>query len=203
MLVYLLERLRTLDITPLVVATSNEESDNALAAYCDQIGQACFRGSLQDVASRYVAVAEQFGLGAAVRISGDSPLLDPQIITRCIELYESTNADLVTNVFPRSYPAGQSVEVIRIDTLKKCVAKMSVDDAEHVTKYLYRNAADFRIENLAAKEDLSGKHLAVDELEHFEACQQIIAQMTRPHWEYSLSEILAIHAGISASSAGH
>ena len=106
------------------------------------------------------------------RISGDSPFMEPSLIARAIERSRLTGADLVTNVFPRTYPVGVSIEVITRDAMARIVAETDdPEDREHVTRYVYRTGERFTIENIAAPHDrYLGLNLAVDtELDHARA----------------------------------
>ena len=67
-----------------------------------------------------------------MRISGDSPLIDPSIILKGVGLYKSGSYDLITNIFPRSYPVGQSVEIIRTDSLGNILSNnLTLSEKEH------------------------------------------------------------------------
>jgi len=99
-----------------------------------------------------------------VRISGDSPLINPDVILKVItQDQECADADLTTNVFPRSFPKGQSVEVIPRKSLELLSDRnLSESDIEHVTPYFYANSKEFKINNLNNDEDLSFINLSVD-----------------------------------------
>src|SRR5689334_213909 len=102
LLAYLLERLaRCSTLRGIVVATSVEKSDDAIARFCIERGIELYRGPLADVLGRFVGAAETLNLDALVRINGDSPLLDPAIVDQAVELFEQGDVDLVTNVHPR------------------------------------------------------------------------------------------------------
>ena len=102
--------------------------------------------------------------------------------------------DLVTNILPRSYPAGQSVEVIRASTFEKVYEKMSrPDHFEHVTKYYYEHSDEFRIKNFSNDKDLSSYRLVVDTPEDLKRIEKIIGTMTRPHTEYSLDDFIELY----------
>jgi len=192
MLEYLVERLdhcKSLDA--VVVATSTDPTDNPVAGFCRERGTACYRGSLANVASRFIDVLTQSGFDAFLRVSGDSPLLDPQIVDRGVEIFLQGDFDLVTNVFPRSYPRGQSVEVVRSETFRRAFQKMrDEDELQHVTLFFYRNPQEFAIHNFAADADYSGVHLAVDTVEDMERFSCLLDGMEGPHWQYDLPEIL-------------
>src|SRR4051794_40319569 len=98
------------DVT--ILATTNRTEDDALAGYAQQKGISCYRGSPDDVAGRFLSVIETFGLDAALRFNGDSPLHRANLLAEAVEIFRSGNWDLVTNVPGRSFPYGISVEVI-------------------------------------------------------------------------------------------
>jgi spore coat polysaccharide biosynthesis protein SpsF len=194
MLQYVLESLACVSqLAQTIVATSTDASDDPIAEFCDQYGSVCFRGSLENVAERFLQVANAQGLSAFVRVSGDSPLLDPRLVARGVDLFVEANADVATNVSPRTYPAGMSVEVVRCASFERGVPMMNdLYDREHVTSYFYRNADQFRIVNFSLDPPRRDVHLAVDTPEHFDFVARIVARMNRPHWEYSLDDVLRI-----------
>ena len=125
---------------------------------------AVFRGAADDVAARALACAEAFGLADFVRISGDSPFVDPDLIGEMIAVHARERPDLTTNIFPRTFPAGTSVEIVATVAMRRAVAAMTeADECEHVTLHFYRRDETFRIRNVAAGD---GRHadvrLAVD-----------------------------------------
>ena len=107
-------RLKT-NFQPLLDLMDDDKIEN----FCIEKDIPCFRGPLEDVAKRMLDAAQYYKKDAFVRINGDSPLIDPCIISNAIKIYQNKNYDLVTNVFPRSFPIGQSVEVIRTSTFNK------------------------------------------------------------------------------------
>ncbi|HET7568269.1 MAG TPA: NTP transferase domain-containing protein [Gaiellaceae bacterium] len=161
-LAWLLERLAGFEV---VVATSGEPSDDPVAAFCAERGVECFRGPLADVAARFAGAVERYGLDAFVRVNGDSPLLDPALVARGIELFRATEPDLATNVFPRSFPPGQSVEVVRAETFLAARPEFDERDREHVTTFFYARPERFRIENFAAAAPYEGPSHALDTAE--------------------------------------
>ena len=193
MIGYLIDRVRqSRSIGRLVVATSDEESDDRLASWCDATGISCFRGPLDDVAARFLAAARHWDLPAFVRLNADSPLLDPAIIDRAVSVFREDACDLATNTLVRSFPKGQSVEVISTDSLRQAHPRMSDEEREHVTVHFYRNAGDYRIRNFSFTEDRSTLQLSVDTEEDFARFQTLVAAMDRPHWEYGLEELLTM-----------
>ena len=191
-LAWLLERLdHAHDLDAVVVATSDDASDDPIAAFCADAGAACHRGALDDVADRMLGAARAHRLDAFARVNGDSPLLDQRLVDRGVALMREGGADLVTNVRPRSFPPGQSVEVVRTDALERALAgDVGADAREHVTGPLY--AGGFRVVRLEAGDPRTDVHLTLDTGEDHARLEAILAAMERPHWEYGWEEVLAL-----------
>lgn len=194
LLAYLVERLAGCRDAPTIVATSTSEHDDAVAAFCAAAGVLCHRGPEDDVASRCAEAAERFGLTAFGRVSGDSPLLDPVLVDRAVTLFRRDEYDLVTNVRPRTFPPGQSVEVVRVDAFLAALPSLEAQQREHVTQHLYDAGLGLRIANFAADRDYGDLRLAVDTEEDLERIEALVAAMERPHWEYGLDEIARLAA---------
>ena len=137
-LIWLLERLeRAQELDDILIATSIDHADDVLADWCERYGVACHRGPEDDVARRVLEAARWRDLDAVARLSGDSPLLDQRLVDRGVALARRSDADLVSNVRPRSFPPGQSVEVVRTTALQLAVTQMlDAEDREHVTSWL-------------------------------------------------------------------
>lgn len=195
---YLLESLERIPLLKdIFVATSIEESDLAIKKFCDDYGTRCFQGSLNDVAGRFNSLLNEYPCDAFVRVNGDSPLIDHHLIHKGLKIFLSGHYDLVTNVLTRTYPKGQSVEIINAETFQKTYLKMTdPDDREHVTKYFYNNKKQFKIKNFESENKLENIQLSVDTYEDMRIFKNIIYKMDRPHWKYCLHEILDIYRDI-------
>tara|TARA_B110000008_G_C16923058_1_gene545561 strand:- start:591 stop:1214 length:624 start_codon:yes stop_codon:yes gene_type:complete len=132
-----------------IVATSSNKSDTKLVIHLKKMKIETFRGNLNNVAKRFLKLAKIEKAKYFLRISGDSPLIDSKIIDHaCKFLSKNENKyDLITNIFPRTFPKGQSVEIVKTTTLEKHITKFTEDEKEHVTKYFYKNAKKFKIKN--------------------------------------------------------
>lgn len=182
---YLLDSLRRCTrLADIVLATSIDPSDDATAAYAAARGLHCHRGSLDDVARRLLEAAQSVGADAFVRINGDSPLLDPRLVDEAVGLFVSGGADLVSNVHPRSFPKGQSVEVISVPAMRRAVDGMStVHDREHVTPYFYERDREFVVRSFGAATPRPEVQLSIDSPEDFARCESILASLGVPPWD--------------------
>lgn len=176
---------------PVIVATSTAADDDPLAAAGVRLGVGVFRGPLDDVAARFLGAAGQFGLAAFVRITGDSPLIDPALIDAAIELFgENGGCDLATSVFPRRFPKGQSPEVLNVATLATLQAELSDPlDREHITRFYYAHPRRFRLRSLIGPVDCAAEQLSVDTAEDLRRLEAVVAAMDRPHGDYGWAEL--------------
>lgn len=171
---------------PVVVATSIESEDDLIEQFCLKQGTACFRGELKNVAQRLLEAARSARADFFVRICGDSPVIDPRIIDRLVSAHDAAQYAVTTNVFPRSYPKGQSVEVVSCVAMEAlCKRIEDAADKEHVTRYFYRHSDEFSIQNIAHNVDLSSLQLSVDTADDFFAINQLIRQYgDQRDWEF-------------------
>ncbi len=192
LLQHLLDRLTTLAV-PLLVATSSEESDTPIAEYCRLKGYPVYRGDLENVAKRLVEAAAHAGFDPFIRVCADSLFIDPQLVRHGLSLFRSGETRLVTNVCPRSYPKGQSVEVIDREFLACAMADFNEpEDFDHVTRYFYRHAPLPGLLNFLAPADYSAEELQVDTFAHLEAAKELLRLMDRPAWSYHWQEVLSM-----------
>lgn len=147
----------------IVLAVSDEPSDDPLVRFAEQSGVACSRGNLNDVAKRVIDAGTACGADGIVRVCGDSPLLDPEIITAGVALFRSLRPDLVSNVLPRTFPKGQSVEVIKLDTLRReWDHGMNAEEQEHVTLRFHAQCERFEIVRMIKTPASDQLQLSVD-----------------------------------------
>ena len=147
-------------VTDIIVATSKNKSDDVLTKYLKKINIKFFRGNLNNVMKRLFDLSKKLKKKYFLRISADSPLIDYRIINKAILLANKKKKfDLITNVFPRSYPSGQSTEIIRSDILGNALnnPKITKYDLEHVTTFFYRNNKKYHIINFSTKKKYYNK----------------------------------------------
>ena len=160
------------NVKKIIVATSKDKSDDYLVKYMKKNRMNYYRGSLNNVAERLCTVAEKNKSKFYLRINGDSPLLDKRIIDQSIKLFKKlkfNEFDLITNIFPRTFPSGQSVEIIKTSSLRKILKfKLSILNQEHVTRYFYKKSKDFKIKNFVSSLTFEKKKYSIDTIQDFE-----------------------------------
>jgi spore coat polysaccharide biosynthesis protein SpsF len=172
-------------IDGVTVATSTDAGDDPIADFCARAGISVHRGPLDDVATRCAQAAVAAHAPAFVRISGDSPFIDPAIVDRAVSLYQNDDCDIVSNVLIRTFPKGQSVEVLRTTTfLNACQAMVDDRDREHVTRVYYEMPARYRMISFTSGSEDGQVQLAVDTGYDVEWATRLIAQTSGrlPGW---------------------
>lgn len=177
----------------IIVATSNDASDDPLETYCHEHGIACYRGSLRHVAERCCTAAQTQWFDAFFRVCADSPLLDVGLFAQALALTtESGEAwDIITNVAPRSFPPGQSVELIRTTSLARILPELNrPDDREHVTRFFYKHPERFAIRNFCATRSYGQLRFTVDNPADLHRTEKLLSTLARNHWTYGLDELV-------------
>ncbi|CCQ73086.1 putative GT [Magnetospira sp. QH-2] len=194
MLEIMIERMKRCEsISGLAVATSSGSDDDPIAALCENMGIACYRGDLDDVAGRFVQAAIEAKAQTLVRISGDSPFLDPALIDQAVALFETSRCDLATNILKRSFPKGMSVEVFRAERLREAHPVMSAREREHVTAYFYAHPEEVTFASFESKIAMDSVQLSVDTVEDYHRVQKIARALGPRLITASLVEVMQVY----------
>ena len=165
LLYHLVENLkRSKYISDITILTSKSPEDKKIIKFCKLHKINYFSGALDNTFLRFRKfLLKNKNIKLFIRISGDSPLLDYQIIDNMIIQSKKKNFDVFTNIFPRSFPKGQSVEIINTKKFLSVNPKLlNKSQREHVTKYFYSNYDRFKIINYLNKMNLSEINLSID-----------------------------------------
>ena len=178
MLKHLVTRLEAVtSIQEIVLATTNNKTDDPLVEFAKQENINYYRGSEDDVMLRVIEAAESVNADIVVEITGDCPIIDPQIVEQTIGMFKAHNADYVSNAHIRSYPDGMDTQVFRLETLKRS-ASMTDDslDHEHVSLHIRNHHEIFSHVYLIAPPELHwpGLGLTLDEEDDYKLLKKII-----------------------------
>jgi spore coat polysaccharide biosynthesis protein SpsF len=181
LLARMLDRLaRAEQLDEAVVATTVLPEDDPVAELCRARGTRAVRGHPIDVLDRYHQAAEAAGAQVIVRLTGDCPLIDPELVDLCVRTYLEADppVDLVVNRLPwdRSYPIGLDTEVFGREALETAWREAKEPhQREHVVPFLYENPARFTMIHLEADGDYGAYRWTVDEPPDLEAVRRIYA----------------------------
>jgi spore coat polysaccharide biosynthesis protein SpsF len=175
----------------LIVVTSTNEEDKALLSCCKDYNIPCHTGSLNDVLDRFYQVATLYNPDHIVRLTGDCPLSDPEVIDHVINTHLSGNFDYTSNTVTPTYPDGLDVEVFRFSALERAWNEAdSPYDREHVTPFIYRNNKEFHIGQAYNSTNLSKLRWTVDWPEDFTLIEKIYAHLFPIKPQFNLQDIL-------------
>jgi glutamate-1-semialdehyde 2,1-aminomutase len=188
----LLTRLgRAKQIDEIIVAVADEGGHQELVDWVRNHGYEVFVGDTENVLSRIIGAARKSKANIVVRITGDCPFVDPQIVDQVVELRSTANVDYSSNVSPPTFPDGLDVEVFTLAALERSLdlANNSLD-LEHVTTQL-RNSVEFNRANLESKTPNSKIRLTLDEKSDLTVLRSVF-EAFGGRTNFSVDEILAL-----------
>jgi spore coat polysaccharide biosynthesis protein SpsF len=169
-------------VDQVVVATTLDPSDDPIVALCQREQIDFFRGSLPDVLDRYYQAALQFHADVIVRLTGDCPLIDPQLIDEVVEVLIDRQVDFACNRLPppfnRTYPIGLDVEACTFSVLERAWREaVEKKDREHVLPYLYEMPGRFKVVQLNHNENKGQLRWTLDTPEDYVLLQEVIKRL--------------------------
>lgn len=179
---------RAQSIDQHVLATSIDASDDPLANFFNQRNELVFRGSLDNVLSRYYECATLYKATHVVRLTADCPFTDPVIIDKTVEYHlKNDNDHTSTHLFP----VGISVEVCSFKALESAYFNARLrSEREHVTLHIYQHPELFKLGKYSNSEDLSHLRWTVDYPEDFEFATQIYQRLYPQNPNFSMQDVL-------------
>ncbi len=193
MIFYVIDRVKQIkSVEQIILATTQEKNDKILIEIAKQNSIGVFTGDSMDVLNRDYQCALQNNADPIIRITGDCPLIDPDIVGEMLEFYLKNNYDYISNRINPKYPDGLDVEIYSFKTLQMVEqnAKWS-SERELVTTYITKNPKIFKIFSYENQEDLSGHRWTVDEQNDLEFVRKIYSIM-KPKTNFSMNEIIEI-----------
>lgn len=192
LLAYQVERVKRAKlINEIVIATTTKEIDQEIVDFCELMSISYYRGSEEDVLSRYYEAASIFNADIVVRLTSDCPLIDPEIIDLVVNelLMNMNQIDYASNTLQRSFPIGMDIEVMSISLLETINRlDLSKSFREHVTPYIY-NSGNFNIKQIRQEPNKSHIRLTVDCPEDFSLIQNIIEEIYPNNPLFTLQDI--------------
>ncbi len=186
-----LKRSKLMD--QLVVATTESPLDNAVENLCSLIEVPCFRGSENDVLDRYYQAARKYDAEYIVRLTGDDPLSDPELVDRMINKMLIEGCDALSNSFQPTYPEGLDATILSFKALKKAWSGARLQSQrEHVTPYIFAENSDFNVYHFRQKRDDSKLRWTVDYEEDFRLIEQIYNALYLKNPSFTTDDVYAL-----------
>lgn len=194
LLSYQIERLRKAKLVDeIVVATTTDSLDDLIETFCKQEKINVYRGSEEDVLDRYYQAAKTFQAEVIIRVTGDCPLIDPEILDRVIQFYIDARPsyDYVSNTLKRTFPRGLDVEVFSFKNLERAAMEAKrPEEREHVTVYFYRHPELFSLGNVECETNQAHHRWTVDEEADFQLITLLLEELYPHNPSFNMSDIL-------------
>ena len=188
----IIERLKNIPHTQLVIATTKGKEDDEICKICLKNDVPFYRGKKNDVLSRYYAVSSLYNFKTIIRTNADCPFLDKDILKKMLSIFIKKKYDYFSNILEPSFPSGLHIEIFNQKTLKIANRKAtSVSDREHVTPYIYRNNRKFFIGSFKNNKNLSFHRWTIDYLEDLRFVKKVYKEFNYKN-DFKMNDVLKL-----------
>lgn len=192
----IIKQLEKLPGVLVILATSDHSDDDQLAETAGKSGALVFRGDLQNVAQRAASCIEHFRLDFFSRINGDSPFVNIEHLAQGFRRIIESDLDLITNLYPRTFPYGYSLEVIKAQSFLNAYKNFTIAEQEHITAYFYNHVSKFKYENIVSDVPLKGDiRLTIDTVEDYDRINRLFGKFPQLYGR-SLEEIIKAYKDV-------
>lgn len=195
----LAEQVRRLRLSKLVgrlvVATTTDPADDAIAQLCRSLGVDCFRGHPTDCLDRHFHAATLFRATVVVKVPSDCPLVDPRALDAVVDEFLKRRGviDYCSNLHPPTWIDGNDVEAISMTALREAWREaVEADEREHTTPFLWRRPDRFCLANVTMPAGVDhSRHyrLVLDYEEDYRAIVSVFGAMRDLGREYTVDDI--------------
>jgi spore coat polysaccharide biosynthesis protein SpsF len=181
-------------IDKIIIATTTLPGDDQVEGFCIANNISFYRGSSNDVLSRYYEAAKIYNAEIVIRVTSDCPVIDPYIIDAMLtQFINEDHIDYLSNSIRRTFPRGLDAEIFTFSALEKTYNEAKLDyEHEHVTPYIYNNPDKFIIKNYANDTDFSFHRWTVDTEEDFKLIETIYNSLYKPGNIFLFKDILKL-----------
>ena len=198
--IHLRRILQAKNIDKLKIATTDEEGSKFIVAVADKVGVEYYKGSVEDVLSRFYGTAEPEHPDYVIRFTSDCPLIDPTIIEDIVDFTIHNDYDYV-HTDPKQFPDGLDTEVMKFSAIERAFKEANMtSEREHVTPYIWKNGTaeggdKFKTFNFPNKEgafSASDFRITIDEPEDFEVLSTLISRLgIERYWKEYIDYLLS------------
>jgi len=194
MILHLVNRLKKVSsLYRIIIATTTNKNDDILCNYLKKKKILFYRGSEEDVLGRVYYTAKKFNVKNILQITGDCPLVDPNLTSQVINIYLNNNFDFVSNANIRTFPVGMDVSVFNFKSLKKAhFQSRQKYYREHSTLFFRKKKNIFKICNVMAPNNLHHPNLGLtlDEPKDYQLIKKIFYNFRKKEEDFTCLEII-------------
>ena len=133
-------------------------------------GLLVYRGSTNNVFKRILQAGISQNAEYVMRVNCDSPFIDESLVITAIDAYRIYSPDIITNLMPRTYPYGITIQILKVSTMLDLINNCppSPEESEHITPYIEKNKKQVQIFNIFNKKPIfTNKRFVVDTIEDY------------------------------------
>lgn len=195
LLQYHIERLNVVENAEICVATTVNQSDDLIVNYCEINNIKYYRGSEQDVLSRYYKCALENKYDVIIRVTSDCPLIDGELVQLGLRKYLSETSEniYVSNSIKRTFARGFDFEIFSFNLLEKAhFEAVDYSDREHVTPFVKNKIPNIKKIDILNSVDNSHLRITVDELDDFNLIKELIEKYSAEVKNYNEIESILL-----------
>lgn len=187
--------LRAKSINKLVVATSDNTEDDAIASLCQQLGVSCYQGNLDNVLDRFYQVVKQYNPDHIIRLTADCPLACPYVIDEVVNQHIKLGNSYTSNAIEHHYLDGLDVEVMTREALIQAWQNSTTPlEKEHVTPYIIERPDLFKASKVKSNQEHSKHRWTVDYPQDFELVEFVYQTLYANNPQFSTEDVLTLLA---------
>jgi spore coat polysaccharide biosynthesis protein SpsF (cytidylyltransferase family) len=176
-------------VKKIFLCTTKKKKDLRFKEICIKHDINFFIGNEKNVLKRLIDCARENSIKTIVRITGDCPIIDPELVDKCIELHFKRKTDYTTNTLQLSFPDGLDVEVINLSALiKSQKISNTLHNREHVTPFI-RESKLFKKRNYKNSLDYSNRRWTLDNFKDYRYLKKVVKYFS-PNIYFSWKELI-------------
>jgi len=178
-------------IDEVILATSTLEEDAVLKEYTLQGRAKFWQGDTEDVISRYLGACEKYGIDVIIRVTGDCPVISPEIAGFLLKAHFAAGADFTES---RRFAVGSNSQVYNVEALKRVMQLVGkADYSEHMTLYMTNNPHIFKVNYIDLPEELIRDYrLTLDYPEDLDMFNELFKKLQEENLDSTLVNVFKI-----------
>ena len=188
-----IDRIRNSKVDNLVIATSTDSSDDILVEYLKTINVEVRRGPLEDVATRFLQILDEFDPKNFIRLTADCPFVMSHLIDKMLDVFNLSNLDYLSNSNPPTFPDGLDVEIVNTSAFRQLLhSDLSTSEREHVTLGFHSDERSFDLGNYENNTNLSTLRWTLDYPEDLDYLREIASLLVGQEVRFTIEDILKL-----------
>ncbi|MFT4683477.1 MAG: spore coat polysaccharide biosynthesis protein SpsF (cytidylyltransferase family) [Polaribacter sp.] len=178
------------NMNSVILATSILESDSALKEYTFNDAVIFHRGDPEDVIDRYLQIIRKKEIDVFVRVTGDNPFIDNDLLQILLKSHFEEGADYST---AKEAPIGTNLEIINVTALEKVKEHFPIAEySEYMTWYFVNNPDYFDLNYVNLPEKyIRPYRLTLDYEEDLKMYKIIDENLSNKNKNYKLIDVLS------------